>query len=81
MSNENNGWISVEDNQPKLNIPVLTYDKQNDTQMVAILKYMSDGDFCEKEWNYWEDVNGNELDTDYHSITHWQPLPHLPVIK
>lgn len=81
MSNENNGWIRVEDMLPQHRDLVLVFDSKNNVQMVALCEYEFDGDFCQIDCSHWENDRGDWLEEpDCYEITHWRQLPAPPII-
>jgi hypothetical protein len=78
-------WISVEDSLPDYldgedySANVFTTDGHSLCVMSRHYDYDAEG------WmwaNCYGDIHGDaELDDDYSQITHWMPLPALPVLK
>lgn len=74
QSQQNGGWISVDERLPPTNTAVLAIIRNAKTDRwftFALLCINFDG-----EWNYF---GGPGIDY-CHNVTHWQPLPEPPMI-
>jgi hypothetical protein len=67
-------WISVKDKLPELKSAILSTD--GDIVAVTIYEYND----CIKSycWSYFSSGCGC-CDTDMNNVTHWMPLPSLPL--
>jgi hypothetical protein len=71
------GWISVEERLPEDETPVLIY--RNGAAQVGELRWESPGwEDTFHPYRYWDDPHDDGQDWEWHSITHWMPLPAAP---
>lgn len=72
-------WISVKDELPPINVPLLCYQKNKNCQFRKMVL-----GFDGKEFKNFYNGNDDDIlfeDGDYKYITHWMRLPNKPLNK
>lgn len=74
---ETNKWISVKDELPPINVPVLCYQKNKHAQFRKLVLGFDGKAF--KDFYNGSDDDILFKDGYYNFITHWMPLPNRPI--
>ena len=78
MSNENNGWIRIEDRLPPVGedflifVPTLNIGDRKQFDIAWLDDGKCNDGFC---------FVGSTYGFDLPQVTHWRPIPHPPAIK
>ena len=75
---ETNKWISVKDELPPINVPVLCYQKNKHCQFRKMVLGFDGKEF--KDFYNGKDDDILFEDGNYLFITHWMSLPNRPIL-
>jgi len=70
---DGDGWISVDDRLPKMDIDVIIYNAMEYCEIDIACRIKSNANTNEWEW-----INLNNEDFTYSNVTHWRTLPKPP---